>query len=135
MTTTDVPGGELRSIDESYSAVPDAVAKARRQVSRWLSALSADVLMSRDIGIAVSEACTNVVNHGYRDGASGAFRLHAECTDEGVCVTVSDEGAGMVLRSDSPGLGLGLPLMGLLTDRLEISAADHGPGTVVSMRF
>src|SRR3954470_11653102 len=113
--TSTVP----QSIDESYPAVPESVAAARHSVSRWLSALSADVLMSGDIGIAVSEACTNAVHHGYRGGDSGAFLVHAESVGGAVCVTVSDGGAGIVPRSDSQGLGLGLPLMGLLTDDLE----------------
>jgi serine/threonine-protein kinase RsbW len=125
----------LRSIDESYPAVPDAVAEARGSVSRWLGALSADPLMSGDIGLAVSEACANVVHHGYRGGGSGAFRVCAESVAGAVCVTVSDDGAGIVPRSDSPGLGLGLPLMGLLTDELEFATADDGTGTVVTMRF
>src|SRR4051794_38741546 len=133
--TTTVPPGTPQSIDESYPAVPESVAAARRSLSRWLSALSADVLMSGDIGIAVSEACTNVVNHGYRGGDSGAFLVHAESLGEAVCVTVSDEGAGIVPRSDSQGLGLGLPLMGLLTDDLEFATADDGTGTIVTMRF
>ena len=133
--TPGAPAGTLRSIDESYPAVPDAVAEARGSVSRWLGALSADLLMSGDIGIAVSEACTNVVLHGYRGEDPGAFRVSAQSVDGAVCVTVSDDGAGILPRSDSPGLGLGLPLMGLLTDELEFATADDGTGTVVTMRF
>jgi serine/threonine-protein kinase RsbW/stage II sporulation protein AB (anti-sigma F factor) len=134
-TTSDRPAGALLSIDESYPAVPDAVAEARRSVSRWLGALSADALMSGDIGVAVSEACTNVVHHGYRTGSSGTFRVRAESVEGAVCVTVSDDGGGILPRSDSPGMGLGLPLMGLLTDELEIATADDGTGTVVCMHF
>ena len=123
------------TIDESYPAVPDSVAPARRSVSRWLLALSADELMRGDVGLAVSEACTNVVHHGYRGGGSGAFRVCAESVDGAVVVTVSDDGGGMLPRADSPGLGLGLPLMASLTDQLEITAGDAGTGTVVCRRF
>ena len=133
--TSDLPADTPQSIDESYPAVRDSVAQARRWVSRWLSAQSADLLMSEDIAVAVSEACTNVVHHGYRGGASGAFRVHAESVEGAVLVTVSDDGSGVAPRSDSPGLGLGLPLMGLLTDDLSIAHPDEGTGTVVSMRF
>src|SRR4051812_45953490 len=133
--TSTVPPGMPQSIDESYPAVPESVAAARHSVSRWLSAQSADVVMSGDIGIAVSEACTNVVHHGYRGENSGAFLIHAESVGGAVWVTVSDDGAGIVPRSDSQGLGLGLPLMGLLTDDLEFGSAEDGTGTVVTMRF
>ena len=131
--TADVPPGTLRSLDESYPAVPDAVAQARRSVTRWLHALAADGLMSGDIGVAVSEACTNAVLHGYRDGDGGSFRVHAESGEGAVFVTVSDDGVGLVPRADSPGTGLGLPLIGLLSDKLQI--ATDGTGTMVSMRF
>src|SRR5690348_13550466 len=57
MTTTSEPP---LYIDESYPAVADSVALARGSMSRWLSGLSADLLMSGDIGVAMSEACTNV---------------------------------------------------------------------------
>jgi len=131
---TGLPADPTQSIEASYPAVAEGVSQARRSVSLWLGALSADVVLSADIALAVSEACTNVVHHAYRDGGSGAFRVRAELVDEAVCVTVSDDGTGLIPRSDSPGMGLGLPLMARLTDALEIAAADHG-GTVVTMRF
>ena len=134
-TTSDGPAGTPRTIDQSYPAVPDAVPEARRSVSRWLRGLSVDVSMSADIELAVSEACTNAVLHGYRGEVSGDFRVCAESMDGVVCVTISDDGGGIVPRSDSPGLGLGLPLIATLTDRLEIRAGAGGTGTVVSMRF
>ena len=76
-----------------------------------------------------------MVHHGYPGGAPGGFRVRAESTNGTVCVIVSDGGAGVVPRSDSPGLGLGFPLMGLLTDELRIDPGEDGTGTVVSMRF
>ena len=122
-------------IDEAFPAVSDSVAQARGSVSRWLHALDADALMSIDIALAVSEACTNVVQHGYRDGDSGAFRIRVGSVEGGVCVVVSDDGGSMLSEPDEPGLGLGLPLMAVLADRLEIGATEDGAGTVVCMHF
>ena len=130
-----VPAGSRGALDSSYRAVPASVSRARHSVSRWLRGLSADALMSDDIALAVSEACTNVVHHGYRDGRSGGFRVCAQSVDGAVRVTVSDDGGGVVPRPDSPGLGLGLPLMAALTDRLDIGPGDGGTGTVVCMHF
>jgi serine/threonine-protein kinase RsbW/stage II sporulation protein AB (anti-sigma F factor) len=104
-------------------------------VSRWLHALSADLLMIGDVELVVSEACTNAVVHGFPDTIVGAFRVRAQRTNGSVQVIVSDDGSGMVPRPDSPGLGLGLPLMAALTDRLEIAPALDGSGTVVQMHF
>jgi serine/threonine-protein kinase RsbW/stage II sporulation protein AB (anti-sigma F factor) len=118
----------------TFAARPDGVAEARRQVTRWLRGEmpSAEVMIG-DVALAVSEACTNVVMHAYANG-DGGFRVTTERDGDSVLVTVSDEGDGMVPRPDSPGLGLGLPLIATLADSLEIRPADGG-GTVVAMTF
>ena len=45
-------------------------------------------------------------------------------------VDVRDNGRGMVPRLDSPGLGLGLPLIAQLTDVLEILDRGDRPGVI-----
>jgi serine/threonine-protein kinase RsbW/stage II sporulation protein AB (anti-sigma F factor) len=52
-----------------------------------------------------------------------------------VTVVVADDGVGMNPRADSPGMGLGLPLIGNLADKLQIAPAPSGRGTEVRMRF
>ena len=47
---------------------------------------------------------------------------------------IADDGRGMPPRSDSPGLGLGLPLISDLATSLEIADGD-GSGTVLHMTF
>jgi anti-sigma regulatory factor (Ser/Thr protein kinase) len=123
------------SFDESYPAVAESVAHARRSVGRQLHEVPQDALMIGDVELALSEACTNVVVHAYVDAHAGAFRVRLDSAGESVIVTVSDNGGGMVPRPDSPGLGLGLPLMAALTDRLDVAPAAEGSGTVVCMHF
>lgn len=133
--TTEPAAATPADIDASYPAVAGSVPEARRSVSRWLCLLQADPLMIGDVELVVSEACTNAVVHGYRDTIRGIFRVRAQRNNGSVCVTVSDDGSGMAPRADSPGLGLGLPLMAALTDRLEVAPAFDGAGTVVRMHF
>jgi serine/threonine-protein kinase RsbW len=74
-----------------------------------------------DVALAVSEACTNVVMHAYIDApAPGWLTVEASHHDGELVVSVRDEGRGMLPRSDSPGLGLGLSLIGRLSHRVEI---------------
>ena len=47
-------------------------------------------------------------------------------------IVVSDDGSGLTARPDSPGLGLGLPIIAHITDDLVIHDAPGG-GTVVQM--
>ena len=92
-----------------------------------------DELVSR-IVIAVSEACSNAVVHGYRDRAiPGSFEVAAHRSDLELFIRVSDDGCGMTSRSDSAGRGLAL--VETLTTRMDVGAADDGHGTVVSMTF
>jgi anti-sigma regulatory factor (Ser/Thr protein kinase) len=86
------------------------------------------------IALAVSEAITNVVVHAYRDCEVGDLRVVACDKPDRLVVVVRDYGSGMLPRADSPGLGLGLPLISTMADDLQIEAAD-GSGTLLRMHF
>ena len=86
------------------------------------------------IALAVSEALTNVVVHAYRETDVGDVRVVACDKPDRLVVVVRDYGGGMLPRADSPGLGLGLPLISSMTDALQIEAAD-GAGTLLRMHF
>ncbi len=90
-----------------------------------------------DLKIAVSEAMTNVVVHAYDRQDPGILNVSVsvDLPDREVTIVVADEGMGMVPRPNSPGMGLGLPLIGNLVSGLQISAAPGGRGTEVRMRF
>ena len=90
------------------------------------------------VAVSVSEAVTNAVRHAYDDGRRrGEVRTHAwlDRTDghRTLNVSVSDDGPGIRRRADSPGLGLGIPLMAQLTKALDL--AGNGPGMTVLMQF
>ena len=88
-----------------------------------------------DIALAVSEACTNVVMHAYIDApAPGPLTVEASHRDSELVVAVRDEGRGMLPRTDSPGLGLGLSLIGRLSHRVEIGQ-NGARGTDLRLTF
>jgi anti-sigma regulatory factor (Ser/Thr protein kinase) len=122
-------------IDQIYPAVVESVRLARASVVRWLREVGADELMATDVVLAMSEACTNAVLHGHVGEMEGSFRVLAQGHGDLVRVTVTDDGFGMAPRPDSPGLGLGLPMIAALTDSLQVQRAAGGTGTVVSMLF
>ena len=51
-----------------------------------------------------------------------------------LCLLVRDHGCGLTPRTDSPGLGLGLPLIAESASSLEVRTPGGG-GTEVRMRF
>jgi anti-sigma regulatory factor (Ser/Thr protein kinase) len=87
-----------------------------------------------DIRLAVTEACTNVVVHAYPDGGEGPMEVHATLLGDELIVVVRDEGRGIGPRPDSPGLGLGLPLIASLTESLRLGH-DQQERTEVRMTF
>jgi serine/threonine-protein kinase RsbW len=115
-------------------AVPESVGPLRRRASELAEELGAPRRKVSDIALAVSEACTNVVIHAYRD-EPGTLALAAESTDGELVMKVLDEGDGLTPRADSPGLGLGLPLIARLSDRFEVHPGPDGRGTELCMAF
>lgn len=89
-----------------------------------------------DVGLAVSEALSNVVLHAYADrDEPGDVRLRSWIEDGALQVCVSDDGVGMVPRTDSPGLGLGLAIIGRIADRLRLEGSPSSAGVRVHMTF
>ena len=54
--------------------------------------------------------------------------------DGDLSVSVVDHGLGLAPRPDSPGIGMGMPLMSQLSDKLEVQTSD-GAGTEICMKF
>jgi len=117
----------------SVPAGPTAPSVARRAIREFLHSHGADPRALGDILLALSEVVTNAVVHGYR-GGDGEVRVAAEHDDDQLLLSVADHGGGMAPRADSPGLGLGLPLVGRVAKRVDITA-EAGGGTRVSMCF
>lgn len=111
------------------------VAVVRHAMGGLGDALDVPDQVLADIKLAVTEACTNCVVHAYPD-AEGPMAVSAAVRGRKLTVVVADEGRGIVPRADSPGLGLGLPLIATLAASLELGAAQQGTGgSEVRMTF
>jgi len=130
---TDHP--ESRQYEQCLPASPENVARLRHGVTRFARDAGASERLRRKVALAVSEACTNAVVHAYRRGPAGSVAVRAARRGGCLWVEVADEGDGVRPRSESPGVGLGTPLMAILADRLEISDNPEGHGTVVRLMF
>jgi anti-sigma regulatory factor (Ser/Thr protein kinase) len=85
--------------------------------------------------LAVSEAVTNAVVHAYVDAPRpGLVRVAASIEGDSLLVEVCDDGSGMMPRLDSPGLGVGLPVIADMADTLDIGNSARG-GTRLRMSF
>ena len=116
----------------TYEATPQSVGVVRNQMAALARDCGLDDRGVGDVKLAVSEAATNALVHGYRD-ESGTITVRAVIADGELLIAVRDHGSGMAPRSDSPGMGLGLPVIANLVRRLEI--VDETPGTELRMTF
>src|SRR3954447_12676059 len=123
----------MADIELTLPARAENVAVVRHAIGGLGEALDLDPQTLSDVKLAVTEACTNVVVHAY-DGADGPMQVAADISPEMLAVVVRDEGRGIVPRPDSPGLGLGLPLIATLTESLELGK-DADERTEVRMSF
>jgi serine/threonine-protein kinase RsbW len=122
-------------IELELSAQPESIAAVRRAVVELARSDDLSEAAISDVALAVSEAASNVVLHAYRDTPRpGPLLVRARLVGEALEVEVRDHGVGMRPRMDSPGLGLGLPLIGMLASSVEVDTGDDRQ-TCVRMRF
>jgi serine/threonine-protein kinase RsbW len=125
---TDAPDLELK-----LPARPENVAVARHAIGGFADVVDVPDQTLADVKLAVTEACTNVVVHAYPNG-EGPMGLRASVVADILRVVVVDEGRGILPRADSPGLGLGLPLIATLAESLELGTGKNAE-TEVRMTF
>ena len=118
---------------EIFPAVPTSVPEARGFAARFAADHGASPERVEAIRLAVSEAFTNAVIHGYR-GAAGEVCVTLGLADGDLWVFVSDHGCGPQTPASSPGLGWGLALIADSSDEFVV-AEGSGGGTEVQMRF
>jgi anti-sigma regulatory factor (Ser/Thr protein kinase) len=125
-------GGRL---ELERQAIPGSITELRQAIVRFAGRSHAGRDRSDDIALAAGEALGNVVLHAYRDASTpGRVCVEATADEEAVSVTVRDRGCGMQPRPDSPGMGLGMPLIAHVADMVEISDTN-GVGASVRMLF
>jgi serine/threonine-protein kinase RsbW len=120
------------------SATAESVGAARRAVAAYCARLGAARPLTDRVLLSVSEAVTNALVHAYRhveEPAAERIELEAHRHDGALIVIVRDFGCGMAPRLDSPGLGLGLPLIAASTSSVQIDTPPGGGRTEVSMEF
>jgi serine/threonine-protein kinase RsbW len=124
---------------QRFHASPRAIAAARHAAAAHVAELAADADLVNRVALAVSEAATNAVLHAYVDAEQpGEFHLTIDRVDgppaDLLQITVADDGSGMMPRIDSPGVGMGLPIIAQVTDQYEVRTRVAG-GTELCMRF
>jgi len=133
-------GGEVRgTVVLTLDARPENLALTRLALAGVAANAGASREVIADLKLAVTEACTNVIQHAYGD-ADGTGSIVVRYTGEPgmVSIEVEDSGQGFEIGpppdtagQNGAGNGMGLMIIRVLTDELEIS--DTGSG--MRLRF
>ncbi len=125
---------ESRSCNESF---------ARSAVAAFIAVLDPNVEELSDIKTAVSEAVTNCIVHGYREGI-GKVYIHVKIFEGArIKIIIRDKGCGIsdVKKAMEPlyttcetgeRAGLGFSIMESFMDRLKVRSKE-GKGTTVTL--
>lgn len=126
-----------------FSAMGENVALSRMALSSFLAGFDLPLADLDELKIALSEAVSNAVIHGYNEDASQIVTVEFKLQDDLLVLTVIDEGVGIAdvkkameptFSSKSDHMGLGFVFMDSFMDKLEVtSTLGHGT-KVVMMR-
>jgi serine/threonine-protein kinase RsbW len=122
-------------VDLTVVARPASVVRVRRALVAYAASVGGDDDLQAAVALAASEAASNAVLHAFVGREPGELHVAADRHDGQLVITICDEGRGMVPRTDSPGLGMGLALMAHLAESCEVQEPAHGEGTCVTLRF
>src|SRR4051812_41395337 len=114
-------------------AIPASIHEARRLVDELCAQVGLDGSARADVALAVSEAMTNAVCHGYRNGQTGDIDVSATVEGAELVLIIRDYGVGPTPHPEAPGLGMGIQIMAELATECHVVPAR--PGTAATLRF
>jgi serine/threonine-protein kinase RsbW len=122
----------------SVPCKPEYVSTVRLTVSSVASRMGFDIEAVEDIKVAVSEACTNIINHSKLSGED-EYRIMCLSDAEKMQITVEDDGKGFNVDEYSEPKegelqqgGLGLFIVKALMDEVDV-VSEPGAGARFSM--
>jgi serine/threonine-protein kinase RsbW len=122
----------MQRFDARFPASPLSVRAIRGEVTAIARECGLEGQDLDDVALAVSEAATNAIIHGAA-GDDPCVMVTVRLEQGELRIMVCDEGGGINPRTDSPGAGLGLPVMATIAKRLEILSG--AAGTKIKMAF
>jgi serine/threonine-protein kinase RsbW len=128
------PDDGLEALEVTLAAVPASIGHLRTHAREFAAGAGATDAVVADIALAISEAATNAVIHGYPEGeaSSGTVELRGTVADDWLELAVADRGEGF-RPSPSGGLGFGLKVMAEVSDSMTVEQRDKG--TTIVLRF
>ncbi|MFA5536882.1 MAG: anti-sigma F factor [Bacillota bacterium] len=131
----------LNIIKLNILSKPENVAVARVAVAAFVAQIDLTVEELEDIKVAVSEAISNSIIHGYENKDDQWVEIIARRFSQAFEITISDQGKGIedikkamepAFSSDPSRMGLGFVFMQSFMDEVDV-VSEPGMGTAVKL--
>jgi serine/threonine-protein kinase RsbW len=128
-------GEERRSVRLRIPAKPEYITLVRLALSGLSRLRPLDPETLGDLKLAVTEACSNSVRHGYGNGREGTVQVSYELQPDRLVVEVVDDGPGFdpdgsfARGEDLSEGGLGIAIIRSIADEFEAGERPEGGGS------
>ena len=119
-------------------AKAEYIVLSRLALSGLARARALEPALVADLKLALTEACSNVVRHAYKEQPAGEVEVRYELDEDKLSVEVVDEGIGFDPEAAAAAAGdeldeggLGISIIRAIVDELDIKSGDSGS----SLRF
>ncbi len=124
---------EGRSVRLTIPAKPEYITLGRLTLTALAGVRPVSDETLHDLKLALTEACTNSVQHAYEEGREGTVEILYELEPDRLAVEVADQGPGFELLEQAGDgdeelseSGLGIAIIRALADEVEIGPRDDG---------
>lgn len=134
--------GSENYIRLEFSSLPENVALARVLISSLAAQLDTTLSDLEEIKVAVSEAVSNAIIHGYQNNSTGIVCVIANINNGVLEIVIEDNGIGIedieqamapTFSTDPERMGLGFVFMQSFMDNVRVSS-NIGKGTKVILQ-
>ncbi|HHT62140.1 MAG: anti-sigma F factor [Bacillota bacterium] len=129
------------TVTMQFKSIPENVSLARVLVASVAAQLDMTISDLEELKVAVSEAVSNAIIHGYENNPEKTVELEIISFDEELIITVTDYGVGIAdvkqalqpaFTTDNERMGLGFVFIQSFMDKLEVESKPN-QGTKVIM--
>ena len=116
----------LGSLRVTFPARPEELAELRASLQAWLDERGFPASAQEAAILATNEACSNAIEHAYRDQPDGAVTVLVEEVESGLMVTVRDYGRFMPPPSAPTNRGRGTAIIEGVTVGFKLDSNPDG---------
>jgi stage II sporulation protein AB (anti-sigma F factor) len=129
------------SVTLQFKSIPENVSLARVLVATVAAQLDMTISDLEELKVAVSEAVSNAIIHGYQNNPEKIVEMEVEIFEEKLIIVVTDYGIGIAdieqalqpsFTTDHERMGLGFVFIQSFMDKLEVKS-EPNQGTKVIM--